>query len=136
MEQGAGRRALGAGRWAARRVRAGRAGRGLQASVSGRAGAGGRAGAQGRVECRRAWHGRARTDEQGVTGEARTRGGALQALTRGVGERAAGRGRQARGVRGPRRGRAGRTAWACLGAPGALAGPVWGSCNQFGFLTR
>ena len=38
---------LGAGRWAARRVRAGRAGRVRQASVSGR-------GAQGRGACERA----------------------------------------------------------------------------------
>ena len=124
MEQGAGRRALGAGRLAARRVRAGRAGRALQASVSGRAGAGGRAGARG-VQTGTAWacaDGRAGRDRRGAD----VRG-------RAAGKREARRGRQARGARGARRGRAGSTAWACLGAPGALAGPVWGSCNQFGF---
>ena len=97
--------AQGAGRWATRRVRAGRAGRARQTSVSGRAGAGGRAGAHG-VQAGTAWacaDGLAGPDRQGTgargraVGKAWTRGGARQALARAAGERAAGRGKQARG---------------------------------------
>ena len=81
-------------------------------------------------------------DGRGVRGQARRarqarhgRAGACgRALARGAGERAAGRGRSARQAG---EGCARRTAWARgargLGAPSALAGPVWGSCSQFGF---
>ena len=57
--------------------------------------------------------------------------------TRGARGRGAGGARHERQARGRRHGavRAMRATMHGLGAPGALAGPVGGSCSQFGFLT-
>ena len=117
---------LGAGRWA-RRAGSRRGSRRWGARARcGRARTG--AGREGTV-----W---ACADGRGARGRARQ---ARRAAGAGAwGKRAGGRAWQERtaGRRGAREAHdvgARGAAWACLGAPGALVGPVWGSCSQFGF---
>ena len=111
----------GAGRWAARRVRAGRAGRAQQASVSGR----GAQGARGVQASERAGRAGERARGHGRTRRRQARRGALSASGQAA-ARAAGAGM---GARGAGRGRAERAAWACgargLGVPVCAGWACW-----------
>ena len=90
----------------------------------------GRAGTAWACSDGRAGRGRQGMDPRGRAADAGERGRRAGGRARQAGAGRARRTAWARGARGL--GVPGR-AWSCLGVPGALAGPVWGSCSQFGF---